>query len=159
MSQLLGGAASQRDRVPGSARTRGIDTQFARACHDRKCTTAAGCCLQLLRCDRTRIPQATGGGLVLTKLPPAQASRGSRRRMRAREFSGGIPLEAREQHLGANRAVLERTSQAAAGNGIFVVGDRRPKTCLRDETYAQRRKSRPHDREKPAENWPFRREG
>ena len=84
----------------------------------------------------------TGGGLVLTKLPPAQASRGSRRRMRAREFSGGIPLEAREQHLGANRAVLERTSQAAAGNGIFVVGDRRPNTCLRDETYAQRRKSR-----------------
>jgi hypothetical protein len=38
----------------------------------------------------------------------------------------------------------DRTSQAAAGNGIFVAGDRRPKTCLRDETYAQRRKSRPH---------------
>ena len=72
-------------------------------------------------------------------------------------------LEVREQHSRsfcalacANRAVLERTSQAAAGNGIFVVGDRRPKTCLRDETYAQRRKSRPHDREKPAENRPFR---
>ena len=30
--------------------------------------------------------------------------------------------------------LLELTSQAAAGNGIFVVGDRRPKTCLRDET-------------------------
>ena len=42
----------------------------------------------------------------------------------------------------------DRTSQAAAGNGIFVVGDRRPKTCLRDETYAQRRKSRPHERKK-----------
>jgi hypothetical protein len=46
----------------------------------------------------------------------------------------------------------------AAGNGIFVVGDRRPKTCLRDETYEQRRKSRPHDREKPAENRLFRRQ-
>ena len=44
-----------------------------------------------------------------------------------------------------------------AGNGIFAAGDRRPKTCLRDEAYAQRRKSRPHDREKPAENRPFRR--
>jgi hypothetical protein len=53
---------------------------------------------------------------------------------------------------------LARRSQAGAGNGIFVVGDRRPKTCLRDETYAQRRKSRPHDREKPAENRPFRRQ-
>jgi hypothetical protein len=30
----------------------------------------------------------------------------------------------------------DRTSQAAAGNGIFVVGDRRPKTCLRDEASA-----------------------
>ena len=29
-----------------------------------------------------------------------------------------------------------RRSQAGAGNGIFVVGDRRPKPCLRDETYA-----------------------
>jgi len=47
---------------------------------------------------------------------------------------------------------------AAAGNGIFVVGDRRPKTCLRDETYAQRRKCRPHNREKPAENRLFRRQ-
>src|SRR5262245_43038142 len=37
----------------------------------------------------------------------------------------------------------------------FASGDRRPKTCLRDETYAQRRKSRPHDREKPAENGPI----
>jgi hypothetical protein len=27
----------------------------------------------------------------------------------------------------ANRAALERTSQAAAGNGIFAAGDRRPK--------------------------------
>ena len=45
----------------------------------------------------------------------------------------------------------------SGGNGIFAAGDRRPETCLRDETYAQRRKSRPHDREKPAENWPFRR--
>ena len=48
-------------------------------------------------------------------------------------------------------------SRAAAGNGIFAAGDRRPKTCLREETYAQRRKSRPHDREKPAENRLFRR--
>ena len=36
--------------------------------------------------------------------------------------------------------------------------DRRPKTCLRDETYVQRHKSRPYDREKPAENRPFRRQ-
>src|SRR4029077_15838701 len=54
--------------------------------------------------------------------------------------------------------LLERTSQAAPRNGIFVVGDRRPKTCLRDETYAQRRKSRPHNREKLAENRHFRRQ-
>jgi hypothetical protein len=39
---------------------------------------------------------------------------------------------------------LDAVSQAAAGNGIFAAGDRRPKTCLRDETYAQRHKSRPH---------------
>jgi hypothetical protein len=46
----------------------------------------------------------------------------------------------------------------AAGNGIFAPGHRRPKTCLRDETFAQRHKSCPHDREKPAENRPFRRQ-
>jgi hypothetical protein len=45
--------------------------------------------------------------------------------------------------------------RAAAGNGIFAAGDRRPKTCLRDETCVQRHKSGPHDREKPAENGPF----
>jgi hypothetical protein len=36
-----------------------------------------------------------------------------------------------------NLATVSR-GQAAAGNGIFAAGDRRPKTCLRDETYAQR---------------------
>src|ERR1700757_1935676 len=55
-------------------------------------------------------------------------------------------------------AVAAFQAQPAARNGIFVVGDRRPKACPRNETYAQRRKSRPHDREKPAENWPFRRQ-
>jgi hypothetical protein len=48
--------------------------------------------------------------------------------------------------------------QAAAGNGIFATGDRRPKTCLRDETYAQRRKSRPHRSRKAGRNRPFRRQ-
>jgi hypothetical protein len=56
------------------------------------------------------------------------------------------------------RAALTADSQAAAGERIFVVGDRRPKTCLKDEIYAQRHKSRPHVREKPAENRPFRRQ-
>jgi hypothetical protein len=46
-------------------------------------------------------------------------------------------------------------AQAAAGNGIFVVGDRRPETCLRDETCMQRHKSRPHDREKAGRKWAF----
>jgi hypothetical protein len=54
--------------------------------------------------------------------------------------------------------LLERTSQAAAGERDFCRRRQAPKTCLRDETYAQRRKSRPHDREKPAENRPFRRQ-
>jgi hypothetical protein len=44
--------------------------------------------------------------------------------------------------------------QAAAENGIFAAGDRRPKTCLRDETYAQRRKSRPHQSRKTGRNIP-----
>src|SRR5215475_7133928 len=50
-------------------------------------------------------------------------------------------------------------AQAAAGNGIFVVGDRRPKTCLRDER-PMRRDARAAltAREKPAETEPFRRQ-
>src|SRR6516164_597470 len=80
--------------------------------------------------------------------------RGSRLRDNVRR---DVPLPAKRPVSSTLGNLLERTSQAAAGNGIFIVGDRRPKTCLRGETYAQRRKSRPHDRENPAENRPFRR--
>jgi hypothetical protein len=46
-------------------------------------------------------------------------------------------------------------SGAAAGNGIFAAGDRRPKTCLRDKAYAQRHKSRPHRSRKTGRKWAF----
>jgi hypothetical protein len=56
-----------------------------------------------------------------------------------------------------DRCLENRELQAAAGNGIFALGDRWPETCLRDETYAQRRKSRPHRSRKTGRNRPSRR--
>jgi Protein of unknown function (DUF3551) len=115
-------------------------------------------------CSYTSLEQcrATASGLSATCYANPywpQADQVSPGRVHRRQGHGGRPSGPKlRPATGGSALCRAAVSGAAAGNGIFVVGDSRPKTCLRDETYAQRRKSRPHRSRKPAENGPFRRQ-